>query len=118
MDKHRTAVPRHAGLCVVVDFNNQIIELIVAPQPVTGAVWRYRDVAIVAPVSWILAPGVARADSPPWEQRDRARHAVGAPPQPPEVKNAARRCAVAFPFVRPNAAATERYRKGNQARNQ
>jgi hypothetical protein len=118
MDKHRAPSPDHARPRVVVQFDNQIIELIGAPKPVTKSLRWYCDVAIVAPVCRILAPGVAVPDAAGREQRCGPRHAVGAPPQPFEAENAARRCAVALPFVRQNAAATQCYRERRKTRNQ
>src|SRR5437588_9056182 len=62
MDEHRAAAPGHARPGVVINFDNKIIELIIAPEPVAGASGRDFDMPVVAPISRVLAPGVAGTD--------------------------------------------------------
>ena len=80
----KTALPRRGRPRprVVVDFDNQIIEMIVPAEPVAGRTRRYRDGAIVAPVVGVLAPGVTCGDLAQGKRRRGPRIAVGAPPQP------------------------------------
>ena len=111
VNEHRAAAAGNARPGVVVDFDNQIIEMVGAAQPVAGLSGRQPEGPIVAPVGRILAPGIVRPDSPDRQPRDRPRSAVGPPPQPHQPKPAARRCAVAFALVGQDAAAAERHRQ-------
>src|SRR6187401_3129568 len=76
VDEHRAAPPGHPRTCVMAYFNNEIIEMVCAPEPVTGAVSRYQHMAIVAPARRVLAPGVLRPDPARRECGRRPRAAV------------------------------------------
>jgi hypothetical protein len=49
---------------VVVDFDNEIIEMIIPPQPVSSLSRRQPDRPVVAAVGRVLAPGVCRRYAP------------------------------------------------------
>ena len=64
VDEDRAAAPGDPGAHIVVDFDNQIIEMVRPPKPVTGRASRHFDRTIVTPVGRVLAPGIVRRDSP------------------------------------------------------
>lgn len=111
MDEDRAAAPGDARACVVVNFDNQIIELIITPKTVAGIPPGKQNVAVVAPVVRVFAPGVLRADSARRKGGGRPRQAIRPPPQPQQPESAARRCAITFALVGQNAAAPQRDRK-------
>jgi len=110
MNENRAAAFCYTRAGVVVDFNNEIVEMIVAPKPVAFRAWRELEGAVIAAVERILAPGVVLCDSPNGQRRLRPRHAVGAPPQPQRPEAPARRGKIAFEFVAFDSAAAERDR--------
>ena len=82
----------------MVDFNNDIVEIVGSPQAVAWFIGRPVERPVVAPIMWVFAPGVGRPDSPNRQEHARAGQAVGPPPQPNRVKPAGGRPAVAFPL--------------------
>ena len=79
-----TALPRPAmrGECVVIDLDNEIIEMVVAREPIAAlrAIQPHR--LVVMATGGIFAPGVFGPDRANREKCVRPRMAVGAPPQP------------------------------------
>ncbi len=118
VDEHGASPPGHARARVVVDFDNQIIEMIVAPQPVPGLAGRQFKGPVVAPVGGILAPGVIAPDAANRQPRHWPDPAVRAPPEPHHPKPAARRRAITLALVGPDAAAAERHRQNPRASEQ
>src|SRR5204863_8853630 len=98
--------------CVMVDFDNKIIEMIRPAQPVAGLPDRRSDRPVIAAVGRVLAPGIGGGDAPDRKRSRWPGMAIGAPPQPYRPKTAERRTSVALPLVRQNAAAPERHRPG------
>ncbi len=115
-----TALPRPAmrGARVVIDLDNEIIEVIVAPQPVAAAIAIQPHRLVVMAVVRILAPGVFGADGANRQEGARSRVAVGAPPQLPRPEGAPWGAAIALALVGPDAAAPQRDRDGAPARGQ
>ena len=90
-----TALPRPAmrGARVVIDLDNEIVEVILARQPVAGLVADQPDRLIVMAVVPGLRTRRLRAGSArTGRKRARARMAVGAPPQLPRMEGASRAC--------------------------
>jgi Zn-dependent protease with chaperone function len=56
MDEDRAAPAGHPWAGVVVDLDDEIVEVVVPPQPVAWFTGRLPEGAIVAAVSGILAP--------------------------------------------------------------
>jgi len=106
MEEDRAAAPAHARLQIVIHHADDVIESVVAPQPLRAVRRRQAHRPIVGARGGIVAPAVAR------RQRAGARPASGpavGPPQPAEHGEAAeRRHAVAFPALHPDPAAAER----------
>src|SRR5439155_8028472 len=101
------------GARVMVDFNNEIIKMIVATEPVAGlAAAGHLDRPVITSARRVLAPRIVCSDSPDRQGGDRPGRAIGPPPQPQRMEGSSRGRAVAFPFVRPDATAAERHRKG------
>ena len=118
MHENRAAASGDTRPRVVIDLDDEIVEMILAPEPVAGFIGPALERTIIAPVGGILAPGVVRSNRPDRQLRPRPRGAIGAPPEPPQLEQAARRATVAFALVGLNPSAPERYRDGEGARDQ
>src|SRR3954447_19666273 len=107
MQKHRAAAAGDARLGVVIDLDDEIVEMIVARQPVAALLRIQPHRLIVVTVRRVLAPGVLGPDGPHGEMRPWPGMAVGAPPQSLWPGCAPGRAAVALALVGPAAAAPE-----------
>ena len=94
----------------MIDLDDEIVEMIVALEPVATVIPIQSHRLIVMAALWIFAPGVFGANGANRQERMRPRMAVGAPPQLPWPEGAFRGSAVAFALVGPDAAAPERHR--------
>lgn len=112
MDKNGAAPAGDAGPRVVVDFDNEIIEVVGAAEPISWFSGRAPKRPIVVPVARVLAPSVQRSDSVCRQPCRGPQPAVRAPPQSDRPKAAARRTPVAFAFVGSDAGAAEGDRHG------
>lgn len=80
MYKNRATAAGNSRALVMIDLNDEIIEMIGAPQTIT---WYHRinpERAIIAPVAGVFRPSIVRFDSTQREVRTRWRAAIGAPP--------------------------------------
>jgi hypothetical protein len=68
MQEYSAAATGNARPSVVVDFDNQIVEAVGAPQPVAWFIGRPVEGPVVAPIGRIFAPGVVRANAPDRQQ--------------------------------------------------
>jgi len=100
MQEYSAAAASNARPSVMVDFDNEIVEAVGAPQPVTWFIGRPVEGPVVPPIGRVFAPGVVGANPPDRQQGARPRQAVGSPPQPNRMKLPGRRRAVAFPLDR------------------
>jgi len=91
----------------MVDFDDEIVEAVLPPEPVAWFIGRAVERPVITPVGRILAPGYVAADAVDGEQRLGPDEAVGPPPQPDRAEPAARGAAIAFALVGPDAAAAE-----------
>ena len=110
MDKDGAATASHPRPRIVIDLDNDIVEAIFAPEPITWFNGRPPKSPVVAPVLGIFAPSVGAADPAGWQRGSRQRQPIRPPPQPQCPKGAARRTAIAFALVGSDAAASERDR--------
>jgi hypothetical protein len=62
MDKYCAAPAGNAGARVLVYFDNEVIEMIVTPEPVAELTACHLDCPIVAAVLWVFAPSVHRSN--------------------------------------------------------
>jgi len=94
----------------VIDLDNEIVEVVVAREPIAVAVSSEPHWLVVVAAAGILTPGVFRADGTNRQKCPWSRMAVGAPPYLPWPEDAFRGPAVAFALVGPDAAAPQRDR--------
>lgn len=114
MDKHGAAAASDAGSRVVVDFDNEIIKIVRAPQTVAWFTGRPPERPVIAPVGRVLAPGIQRPDSPNPQPCHGPRPPIRPPPQSERAKAATRRAPIAFALVSPDAGAAKRHRHGQR----
>ena len=86
--EHGAAAAGDARAGVVVDLDDEVVEPVVAPQPVAWFIGRAAERPVVAAVARVLAPGVVRRDPADRQQGARPRPAVGPPPQPQRAETA------------------------------
>lgn len=110
MNKHCAATTGHPWPRIVVDFDDEVIEMVGTSQVVAGCIDRAPYRAIVPAVGRILAPGIIGGDAPDREQRARRWTAVGSPPQADQTKAASGCRAIALALVGANAGPPERDR--------
>ncbi len=110
MDEDGAAAVTDTRARVVIDFNNEVVETVRAPETVTRRAFQQADRLIVAAVVRVFAPAVIRPNGPHGQSGARPRRAVGSPPKPDQPETPARRRAVALEFVGENAATAEGYR--------
>src|SRR4029079_12779558 len=79
MQKNTAAAAGHPRAGIVVDLDDEIVEMIVPPQPVTWFSGRAAQRAVIAPIDGIFAPGKVRSDPPDGQEGPRRG---GAPPPP------------------------------------
>ena len=118
MQEYRAATAGDTRRAVVIDLDDEIVEMIIALEPVTAmvAIPPHRLIVMAAPR--IFAPGVFGPDGANRQERTRPRMAVGAPPQLPGPEDAPWGAAIAFTLVGPDAGAPERNRHRLPARGQ
>jgi len=112
MQEYRAAAAGNARRGVVIDLDDEIVEMIVALEPVAAAIAVEPHGLIVVPALRVFAPGVFRPDGANRQERTRPRVAVGAPPQLPGPEGAFWSGAIALALVGPDAAAPQRDGEG------
>src|ERR1700704_5741670 len=112
MQEYRAAAADNARRAVVIDLDNEIIEVIVALEPIAVAIAIQPHWLVVMTAPRVFAPGVLGPDGANRQKSARPRVAVGAPPQLPRPKCASRGTAIALALVGLDAAASESNRHG------
>jgi len=112
MNEHGAAAAGYAGPRVVIDFDDNVVEAVVAAEPIARLVRQAAKRTVIAAIGRVLAPSVVGADAADRQQRPRPRQPVGPPPQANGVKPAGRGAAVAFAFCRPDTGPAKRNAKG------
>jgi hypothetical protein len=105
MQKYRAAAAGDARRTVVIDLHDEIVEMIVALEPIAVLVTIPPHRLIVMAALRIFAPGVIGPDGANRQEGTWPRMAVGAPPQLPGPETASWGSAIAFTLVGPDAAA-------------
>ena len=118
MQKYRAATAGDARRAVVIDLDDEIVEVVVALEPVTAVIPIPPHRLIVMAALRIFAPGVFGPDGANRQERTRPRMAVGAPPQLPGPEDAPWGAAIAFTLVGPDAATPKGDRDRLPARGQ
>src|SRR5262249_23669760 len=118
MQKHGAAPAGNPGPGVVVDLDQEVVEPILAPEPVAWLIGRAPEWLIVPAAAGVFAPGHAGGDAGRGQQGCRFRATIGAPPQPPQTELAPWRGAVTFTLVGANPGAAQYHRDGQPPRDQ
>jgi hypothetical protein len=95
---------------IVVDFDDQVVERVVATEPVAWFSGRPAEGPIVTAVMRVFAPSVGWTDPAPGKPGLQVRQPIGTPPQPDRMKPAVRGAAIAFALIGLDAAPAERDR--------
>lgn len=112
MNEHGAAAARNARPGIVIDLDDEIVEMIVAHQPVAGFAGSARDRLVVMPVGRVFRPGIGMRNRANRQMRSRAGIPVGPPPQPDRMEDTSRCAAIAFELVGLDSAAPQRDRQG------
>ena len=76
MQEHRAAAAGHPRAGIVVDLDDEIVEMVVPPQPVAWFSGRAAEGAVIAPVGGIFAPGNVTGNASDGQQCPRPRMPV------------------------------------------
>ena len=110
MQEDRAAASGDARRKIVINLDDEIVEMVIAREPIAATVPIEPHRPVVAAAAGVLAPGVFRADGANRQECSRSRVAVGAPPYPPWPKRTLRGPAIAFALIGPDAATSQRDR--------
>jgi hypothetical protein len=112
MQEYRAAAAGDAWRGVVIDLDNEIVQVVVALEPIAIviAVEPYRPVVVAA--VRVLAPGVFRPDGAGRQESSRPWMPIGAPPQSPWPESTFWGPAVALTFVGNDSPPPKRDRDG------
>jgi hypothetical protein len=95
----------------VIDLDNEIVEVVIASEPISTIVTGQPYRPIVMAAGWVFAPAVFRANSANRQESLRPRVTVGTPPQSPRPENASGRPAITLVLVGQNTSAPKRNRE-------
>lgn len=107
MEKYRTAKAGDPRGGVVIDFDDEIVEMVIAPQSITIVAATEFQRSIVMPAGWVFTPGVVRTNGANRQKGLRPRVAVGAPPQALWQKSPLWGPTIALAFVGDDATPTQ-----------
>jgi len=107
MQEYRAAEAGYARRGVVIDLDNEIIEVVVAREPIAAAIEIQPQRLIVVAAARVLAPGILGPDGAAGQECTWSRMTVGAPPQLPRPERASRGPAVTFALVGDDATAAK-----------
>jgi len=99
MQEHRTAAAGDRGLCVVIDLDDEIVEMIVALQPVASVIMPEGKRPIIMATRGVFTPGIIGTDGANRQKGPRSRTTIGAPPQLPWPESSLWGPAVALALV-------------------
>src|ERR1700722_9341083 len=99
MKEHRTAATGNPGLRVVINLDDEIVEMIVAPQPVAAVIMAERERSVVMAAGGVFTPGVLGPDGANRQKGLRSQRTIGAPPQLPWPESPLWGSAVALALV-------------------
>jgi DNA-binding response OmpR family regulator len=107
VNENRAAKAGDARAGIVVDLDNEIVEVVLAAEPVAWFIGRALKGVVIAAIGRVLAPGVVRRDPAGRKAGLRAFQAIGAPPQADGMESSNWRTVVAFALRGPDSAASE-----------
>jgi len=115
VDEYGAAPARNARPSIVIELDDEVIEVIVAPEAIAWFIGRPDERTIVSPVCRRLAPSVVAADTPHRQRSPRPRLAISPPPNPHRRESSARGATITFALIRFDAAAAKRNRQHPEA---
>jgi len=118
MHEHGAASACHPGAGIVVDFDDEIVEVVGPPKAVAAVGGCPSKRSVIPPVGGIFAPGEVGGDAVGGQQRSRVPVAIGPPPQADQPKSAPRGRAVALEFVGADTPSAEHDRERQRTREQ
>ena len=80
MQEHGAAAPGDARRGIVVDLDDEVVEMILAPQPVAGLAARETNRLVVMAVGRVFAPGILGTNRANRQEGLGPDMTVGAPP--------------------------------------
>lgn len=107
MEKYRAAAAGDPRPGVVIKLDDEIVEMVVAFEPVPGRTLLQANRSVVAPVMKVFAPGILGSDRANGKESAWPCMTVRAPPEPTRLEGASWRAAIALPFVGQDAGAPE-----------
>ena len=114
VNENRAAAARDPRTAVVIELDNQVVEVIGAPEAIARLVRAAPDCTIVPTIGGVLDPRIVAPNGAHWQQCARTGQPVRAPPEPYQPERAAGCRAIAFPLVGRNPGAAERHRNSLQ----
>lgn len=118
VDKDGAAPAGDAWPCIVIQFDNVVVDMVLAPQPVAGMPIRQKEVLVIAAIFRIFAPRVEGCDRTGGEPRRWPSRTVGPPPQPDRPEAAARRAAIALALIGLDPGSPKRHRNCSRSSDQ
>lgn len=116
MNEYRAAAPGDARTPVMIDFNNNIIEMVGPDKTVSGCPGRPSDRAVVIAVGRVFRPRVVWPNPAQGKECAGRQAAVGTPPDSHRTEPATRRPPIPLAFIGDNAGSPERSGNGGVAR--
>src|SRR5579863_966330 len=113
--EHRAAAAGNRGLRVVIDLDDEIVEMIVALEPVAVVIMAECERPVVMAAGGIFTPGIVGTDGANRQKGPRSRTTIGAPPQLPRPESPLWGPAVALAFIGDDSAPPQGDRDGSEA---
>src|SRR6201991_3212558 len=110
MQEHCAATAGDARRRVVINLDDEIIEMIIAPQAVAALLAREPNRLVIVPIARVFAPAVLRRDRADRQEGCGPGETVGTPPQLQRAKNALRGSSIALALIGTDPAAPEGHR--------
>ena len=108
MDKDRTTATSDARAHVVIEHDDDVVEVVVAPKALGASGIRVVDVTVVVAIGRRIAPSIVARDAADGKTCRRPAAAISPPPDLPETPDACWRGAVPFPLAASDAAPAQR----------
>src|SRR5258708_13901052 len=101
MQEYRAAAAGDARGSVVIDLDDEIVEVVVAPEPVAAAIAVEPNRLIIMAVPRVFPPGVLRPEVPNREMAGRCWGSLPWPPHAPRPDNSLPAPSPALALLRP-----------------
>ena len=107
MHEHGAAASGNARMRIVVDFEDEIVKVIIAPEPVAWCVFGQADRAVISAIVRVFAPSVGTGDAAHRQVRRWTSDAIRTPPKAERPKVSAWRCTIALALISLNPITAE-----------